>query len=250
MTDKTVTAAMIAIGDELLSGRTKDKNIAHLADVLTTAGIELREVRIVSDDEDAIVAAINDLRPRFTYVFTSGGIGPTHDDITADAVAKAFDLPCEHDAEAVDLLTRAYRTRGLEVTDARMRMARMPRGATHIHNPVSTAPGFTVENVHVMAGVPSIFQAMLDTLLPDLESGAVVYSKAVDCPYGEGTIGEELGTIQQAHPDTVIGSYPRFDGESYSTQIVVRSRNEAAIDAAVADVTAMLDRIRAARVAR
>ncbi len=242
-----VTAAMIAIGDELLSGRTKDKNIGHLADMLTAAGIDLMEVRIVGDAETAIVAAVNDLRPRFTYVFTSGGIGPTHDDITAEAVSKAFGLPCEHDEKAMEMMGAVYRSRDMEFTEARMRMARMPRGAVHIRNPVSTAPGFTIGNVHVMAGVPAIFQAMLDTLLPTLQTGVAIQSVTIDCPYGEGTIGEELGAIQNSHPDTVIGSYPRFDGETYSTQIVVRGRDRPAIDAAAHDVHAMLDRIRTAR---
>jgi molybdenum cofactor synthesis domain-containing protein len=238
---------MIAIGDELLSGRTKDKNIAHLADMLTTAGIDLMEVRIVGDDEAAIVAAVNELRPRFTYVFTSGGIGPTHDDITAEAVSKAFGLPCVHDQKAMDLMGAVYKSRNMDFTEARMRMARMPQGSVHIRNPVSTAPGFTIENVHVMAGVPSIFQAMLDTLLPTLETGVVIQSTTIDCPYGEGTIGAELGTIQDAHKSTVIGSYPRFDGETYSTQIVVRGRDSAAIERAAEDVRAMLEHIRASR---
>ena len=247
MSQKVVTAAMIAIGDELLSGRTKDKNIAHLADMLTAVGIDLMEVRIVGDDEAAIVRAINELRPRYTYVFTSGGIGPTHDDITADAVSKAFDLPCEHDARAMEMMGAVYKERGMEFTEARMRMARMPRGASHIRNPVSTAPGFTIGNVHVMAGMPSIFQAMLDTLLPTLETGAVLQSTAIDCPYGEGTIGDDLATIQDDHKQTVIGSYPRFDGETYSTQIVIRGRETDAIEAAAADVRAMFERIRAAK---
>lgn len=247
MSQSRVTAAMIAIGDELLSGRTKDKNISHLADMLTTAGIDLMEVRIIGDDETAIIAAINDLRPRYTYVFTSGGIGPTHDDITAEAVSKAFDLPCEHDEKAMEIMGAVYQSRSLEFTDARMRMARMPRGSKHIRNPVSTAPGFTIENVHVMAGVPSIFQAMLDTLLPTLQTGVAIQSVAIDCPYGEGTIGEALGAIQQSHSSTVIGSYPRFDGETYSTQIVVRGRERDAIDAAALDVHTMLDRIKKAK---
>lgn len=247
MSKNVVTAAMIAIGDELLSGRTKDKNIAHLADMLTATGIDLMEVRIVGDEQDAIVRAVNELRPRYTYVFTSGGIGPTHDDITADAISKAFDLPCEHDQKAMDMMGAVYKDRGMEFTEARMRMARMPRGASHIRNPVSTAPGFTIGNVHVMAGVPSIFQAMLDTLLPTLETGTVLQSTAINCPYGEGTIGEDLATIQEDHKQTVIGSYPRFDGETYSTQIVIRGREPEAIEAAAVDVRAMLDRIRAAK---
>src|SRR6478752_7106157 len=162
--DHIVTAAMLAIGDELLSGRTKDKNIGHLADVLQLAAIDLKEVRIVADDEGAIVAALNALRGAYDYVFTSGGIGPTHDDITADAIAKAFGVACEHDADAMRLLGEMYARRGLEFTEARQRMARMPVGAAHIDNPVSTAPGFHISNVFVMAGVPQVFQAMLDNV--------------------------------------------------------------------------------------
>ena len=238
---KTVTAAMLAIGDELLSGRTKDKNIGHLAEVLTLKGIDLREVRIVADDEAAIVGALNALRVHYTYVFTSGGIGPTHDDITADAIAKAFGVPIDHDPRAMKLLGDHYAARGLEFTDARKRMARIPDGADLIDNPVSIAPGFRIGNVHVMAGVPSIFQAMLDSIGPMLVGGDKLISKSVDCPFGEGDIGVALGEIQQGHPDTAIGSYPRFDGKSYSTQIVIRGRDESAVLAAEEAVRSMLD---------
>ena len=238
---KTVTAAMLAIGDELLSGRTKDRNIGYLADFLTLKGIDLKEVRIVADDQAAIVGALNALRERYTYVFTSGGIGPTHDDITADAVAAAFGVAIGHDPRAMELLAAHCAARGLEFTDARKRMARIPDGAGLIDNPVSVAPGFTIGNVHVMAGVPSIFEAMLDTVGPTLEGGAPVISKSVDCAFGEGDYGVALGEIQQAHPDTAIGSYPRFDGKSYSTQIVIRGRSEAVVLAAEQAVRAMLD---------
>ena len=174
-----VTAAMVVIGDEILSGRTKDKNIGHLAEMLTAVGIDLKEVRIVADEMDAIVEAINTLRARNDYVFTTGGIGPTHDDITADAVSAAFGLPCEHDEKAMALLAAVYKKRDMEFTEARKRMARMPRGAAHIDNPVSTAPGFVIGNVHVMAGVPSIFQAMLDNVMPTLKTGAKLMSNAI-----------------------------------------------------------------------
>lgn len=235
-----VTAAMLAIGDELLSGRTKDRNIAHLAETLTVAGIDLREARIVPDEEDAIVEALNALRRRHTYVFTSGGIGPTHDDITADAVAKAFGVACRHDPAAMELLAEHYATRGMEFTEARQRMARMPAGAVHIENRVSKAPGFVIGNVHVMAGVPSVFQAMLDAVLPTLRTGARILSRSVDCPFGEGDIGVALAAVQKAHPDVSIGSYPRFTGERFSTQIVIRSRDSAALAAAEEAVKAMV----------
>lgn len=238
-----VTAAMLAIGDELLSGRTKDKNIGHLADVMTMSGIDLKEVRIVADEEGDIVEALNALRRRYDYVFTSGGIGPTHDDITADAVSAAFGLPCEHDAEAMRLLGDMYRTREMEFTDARKRMARMPRGAAHIANPVSVAPGFIVDNVYVMAGVPQVFQAMLDNVIPTLKTGSKILSHAVSSPYGEGDIGTLLANVQKAHPETSIGSYPRYDGKKFSTEIVVRARDVAAVDAAAQDVAAMIESI-------
>lgn len=240
----TVTAAMLAIGDELLSGRTRDKNIGHAAHMLTLSGIDLKEVRIVPDDEEEIVAALNALRARHTYVLTSGGIGPTHDDLTADAVSKAFGLPCVHDAKALALLAAMYERRGMEFTETRRRMARMPEGARHIPNPVSTAPGFVIGNVYVMAGVPQVFEAMLDQVLPTLSHGRKMLSASIDSPFGEGEIGLRLGAIQKAHPETSIGSYPRFSGGGFSTELIVRARDEAALEAAAADVRAMIEAIR------
>lgn len=248
MTNETiVTAAMLAIGDELLSGRTKDKNIGHLADMLTLSAIDLKEVRIVGDEEDEIVAALNALRSKYDYVFTSGGIGPTHDDITADAVSKAFGLTCEYNAEAMTLLGDMYARREVEFTDARKRMARMPVGSRHIPNPVSTAPGFVIGNVHVMAGVPQVFQAMVDAVIPTLRTGQAVISLAIACPYGEGDIGTPLAAIQKTHPQTSIGSYPRYVGQSFSTEIVVRGRSQDVVDAAGAEVRAMIETIREAK---
>jgi molybdenum cofactor synthesis domain-containing protein len=247
MTQQIVTAAILAIGDELLSGRTKDKNIGHLADMLLLAGIDLKEVRIVADEEDAIVEALNALRTKYDYVFTSGGIGPTHDDITADAVSKAFGVACHHDEKAMALLGEMYKRREMEFTEARQRMARMPVGATHIPNPVSTAPGFVIGNVYVMAGVPEVFQAMVDAVIPTLRTGTPVLSLAISCPYGEGDIGTPLAAIQKAHPETSIGSYPRYVGQKFSTEIVVRGRSQAVIDAAGADVAAMIEGIRRER---
>lgn len=237
---QAVRAAMLAIGDELLSGRTKDRNIGHLADVLTAAGIDLKEVRIVPDEEDAIVAALNALRAYYDYVFTSGGIGPTHDDITADAVSTAFGVPCIHDETALKLLGDNYARRGLEFTESRKRMARMPQGSQHIPNPVSTAPGFHIGNVYVMAGVPSVFQAMLDNVLPTLRTGRKLFSKAVECPFGEGVIGAPLAAIQQENPETVIGSYPKFENGRFSTELVVRGSDMEKIDRAVAAIEHMI----------
>jgi molybdenum cofactor synthesis domain-containing protein len=235
-----VTAAMVVIGDEILSGRTKDRNIGHLADIMTAIGIDLKEVRIVPDEEDEIVAAINALRARYTYVFTTGGIGPTHDDITADAVAKAFGVPCEYDAKAYAMLEESYSQRAMDFTEARKRMARMPRGAEHIANPVSIAPGFRIGNVHVMAGVPAIFQAMLDNVVPTLKTGTKLLSATVQCPFGEGTIGGPLAAIQKAHPDTIIGSYPKYLDGKFWTELVVRAREATALEAARAEVEAMV----------
>ncbi len=239
------TAAMLAIGDELLSGRTKDRNIAHLASVLTLTGIDLKEVRIVADDQGAIVDALNALRGRYDHVFTSGGIGPTHDDITAEAVTLAFGLPLIQHPEAMDRLARHYASRDLPFTEARMRMARTPEGATLIDNPVSVAPGFQVGNVFVMAGVPGIFTAMLDNVLPTLPGGPVMQSASVACPFGEGDIGGPLAEIQRQHPGTAIGSYPRFDGQRYSTELVIRSRDADALSAAREAVEAMIDGLKA-----
>jgi molybdenum cofactor synthesis domain-containing protein len=236
-----MTAAMIVIGDEILSGRTKDRNIGHLADVMTAIGIDLKEVRIVPDDEDDIVAAVNALRARYAYVFTTGGIGPTHDDITADSMAAAFGVPCEYDPASYELLATHYAGRGLEFNEARKRMARMPRGATAIANPVSVAPGFRIGNVHVMAGVPAIFQAMLDNVVPTLKTGQKLVSATIHCPYGEGVIGGPLGEIQKSHPDTIIGSYPKYLDGSFWTELVVRARSPQALEAARAEVQALVD---------
>ncbi|MDF1609844.1 molybdopterin-binding protein [Hoeflea sp. YIM 152468] len=244
---RTVTAAALAIGDELLSGRTRDKNIGHLAELLTAAGIVLEEVRIVPDEQSRIVEALNALRTRYDYVFTSGGIGPTHDDITADAIAAAFDVECTYDAAAMALLSAHYADRGLELTPARQRMARMPVGSRHIDNPVSCAPGFIIGNVHVMAGVPSVFQAMLDTVLPQLNVGVKLLSDKVSCPYGEGDIGDPLAAIAKAHRQVSIGSYPRFSGAGFSTEIVIRCRDAAAIATARREIEAMLSEIAAKR---
>lgn len=240
-----ITAAMIVIGDEILSGRTKDRNIGFVADYLTNMGIDLKEVRIVSDEQSDIVEAVNNLRARYTYVFTSGGIGPTHDDITADAVSAAFGLECTHHPEAMKLMEENYATRDMEFTEARKRMARTPVGAKLIDNPVSKAPGFNVENVYVMAGVPMVMQAMMDSIAPTLQAGNKIISATVDCPFGEGDIGAPLGTIQTENPDTMLGSYPRFENGKYSTQIVVRSRDAARVETVSALVQLMVDELRA-----
>jgi molybdenum cofactor synthesis domain-containing protein len=241
-----VTAGLLVIGDEILSGRTKDKNIGYTAEYLTAIGIELREVRVVADDEAAIVEALNAMRARYTYVFTTGGIGPTHDDITADSVAKAFGVTIDHDPRAVAILKAALAARGIELNESRLRMARIPAGADLVVNKVSNAPGFWIGNVIVMAGVPAIMQAMLDEVAPKLRTGGKVLSETVRADAREGDIGTELGEIAKAHPDVTIGSYPFFDDKrGPNTNVVVRSRDPQKLAAAKAAVEAMLKQVRA-----
>jgi molybdenum cofactor synthesis domain-containing protein len=242
-----ITAAVLVIGDEILSGRTKDRNIGYIAEYLTNIGIDLREVRIVPDIEAEIVAAVNALRHRYTHVFTTGGIGPTHDDITADSIARAFGVSIDVDERAVAMLLE--RIPKADLNEARLRMARIPSGATLIENSVSRAPGFSIGNVHVMAGVPAIMQAMMDALAPRLVTGAKMISRSIIAGMREGDYGAPLAAVQKAHPGTVIGSYPSFVDGVPTTMIVVRSRDEARLDAAEAAVKAMLDEVRA-RLAR
>jgi molybdenum cofactor synthesis domain-containing protein len=242
-----VTAAILVIGDEILSGRTKDKNIGYIAEYMTAIGIDLKEVRVVADDEAAIVEALNALRSRYTYVFTTGGIGPTHDDITADCVAKAFGVPIDHDPRAVKIMQERFAAMGTEMNEARMRMTRIPAGADLVLNKVSAAPGFWIGNVIVMAGVPSIMQAMLDEVAPKLATGAKVLSETVRADLREGDIGTELGQIARAHPDVTIGSYPFFDEKrGPNTNVVLRGRDAAKLAAATAAVQDMLAKVRAA----
>jgi molybdenum cofactor synthesis domain-containing protein len=241
-----VTAAVLVIGDEILSGRTKDKNIGYIADYLTAIGIDLKEVRVVSDDESAIVDALNALRAKYTYVFTTGGIGPTHDDITADCVAKAFGVPIDYDPRAVAILKERMAKIGTEMNEARMRMTRIPKGADLVLNKVSGAPGFWIENVIVMAGVPSIMQAMLDEAAPKLKTGAKLLSETIRADAKEGDVGTELGLVAKAHPEAIIGSYPFFDEKlGPNTNIVVRSRDAGKLAQAKAAVIGMLDKVKA-----
>jgi molybdenum cofactor synthesis domain-containing protein len=241
-----VTAAVLVIGDEILSGRTKDKNIGYVADFLTALGIDLKEVRVVSDDEDAIVAALNALRHKYTYVFTTGGIGPTHDDITADCVAKAFGVALPYHPEAVAILKERLAKTGGELNEARMRMARIPEGAQLVVNKVSGAPGFWIGNVITMAGVPAIMQAMLDEVAPKLKTGAKLLSATIRADAKEGDVGTELGVIAKAHPGALIGSYPFFDEKlGPNTNIVVRSRDPEQLARVKAAVEQMLVTVRA-----
>jgi len=241
-----VTAAVLVIGDEILSGRTKDKNIGYIADYLTAIGIDLKEVRVVSDDESAIVEALNALRAKFTYVFTTGGIGPTHDDITADCIAKAFGVALPYHPEAVAILKERLAKTGGELNEARMRMARIPEGAALVVNKVSGAPGFWIGNVITMAGIPTVMQSMLDEVAPKLKTGTKLISVTIRADAKEGDVGTELGAIAKAHPDTIIGSYPFFDDKiGPNTNIVVRSRDAEKLAAAKTAVEGMLVSVKA-----
>jgi molybdenum cofactor synthesis domain-containing protein len=243
---EVVTAALLVIGDEILSGRTKDKNIGYTADFLTAIGIDLKEVRVVPDEEPEIVAALNALRARHTYVFTTGGIGPTHDDITADAVAKAFGVSIDYHPGAVEILRARLAHTGGTMNEARMRMTRLPAGAELVLNKISGAPGFWIGNVIVMAGIPQVMQAMLDYVAPKLRTGAKILSETVLADCREGDIGTELGAIAKAHAGVVIGSYPFMDEKGRANaHIVMRSRDPQKLAAVKAAVEAMLKRVRA-----
>ena len=243
---KKITAAVLVIGDEILSGRTKDKNIGYIADFCTNVGIDLSEVRIVPDVEDEIVAAVNALRARYTYVFTTGGIGPTHDDITADAVAKAFGVEIGENPEVIEMLLTRIKPEDLNA--ARRRMARIPHGAQLVRNQVSTAPGFWIGNVIVMAGVPSIMQSMMDAVADKLETGAKMIIETIDAGgIPEGAYAAGLGEIAAAQGELSIGSYPSFLDGKFRNQIVVRGKDAGAVAMGVDRVEALLKSLRAAR---
>ena len=232
------TAAMLVIGDEILSGRTRDANMHYLAGELTAAGIDLREARVVSDDAEAIQTAVRQLSKAHDHLFTSGGIGPTHDDITADCVAAALGASIGVRADALAILQAHYDRQGIEMNEARQRMARIPDGAALIDNPVSAAPGFSLGNVHVMAGVPSIFRAMVEGLLPSLASGEPVRSESIRVSLPEGEIAGPLGQIATEFPELSFGSYPFKNDQGYGANIVVRGVSKPELDRAV-------DRLRA-----
>jgi molybdenum cofactor synthesis domain-containing protein len=231
------TAAMLVIGDEILSGRTRDSNMHFLAQELTRIGITLREARVVADVNADIVAAVRALSAAQTHVFTSGGIGPTHDDITADAIAEAMGVTISHRADAMALLQAHYDRAGLPFNEARQRMARIPEGATLIDNPVSTAPGFTLGNVHVMAGVPNIFQAMVASVLPKLTGGAPLLSQSLRVNRGEGEIAGPFGALAAEYPDLSMGSYPFIQNGAHGTNLVIRGTDPALLDAAMVRLT-------------
>lgn len=233
------TAAMLVIGDEILSGRTRDSNLHYLAGALTEHGITLAEARVVADDHAVIVAAVNDLRGKYDHLFTSGGIGPTHDDITADAIATAFGVAITKRADAMALLGAHYARQSMDFNEARQRMARIPDGAVLIENPVSVAPGFTLGNTHVMAGVPRIFEAMLASILPGLTGGAPLLTQSLRVNRGEGDIATDFSALAAEYSDLSMGSYPfTLDGK-YGTNLVIRGTDAARVDEAMARLTAM-----------
>ena len=224
------TAAVLVIGDEILSGRTQDTNTNTIARFLSALGIDLMEARVVGDIEDEIVAALNALRARYTYVFTTGGIGPTHDDITADAVAKAFGVGIDYHPEALEVL--AARFKPGEFNEMRKRMARVPLGGALVKNKVSLAPGFQIENVFVMAGVPIIMRAMLEDLAPKLSRGRIVHAVTISASIAEGSIAAELARLQTESPLVSIGSYPWYRQDGFGVQLVARGRDAAAVEKA------------------
>lgn len=235
------SAAMLVIGDEILSGRTRDANMHFLAGQLTERGIDLKEVRVVSDDPDAIIAAVKALSQGHDNVFTSGGIGPTHDDITADCIAAVFGAAIDVRDDARALLQAHYDRSGQELNAARLRMARIPDGAKLIDNPVSTAPGFSLENVHVMAGVPSVFQAMVASILPTLTGGAPLLSRTLRLVRGEGDIAGPLGAFASDYPMLSVGSYPFQKDGVYGSNIVVRGSDAQQLDQAMAALAAIFE---------
>jgi molybdenum cofactor synthesis domain-containing protein len=236
------TAAILVIGDEILSGRTKDQNIGVIADHLIELGIDLKEVRIVADDEADIITALNALRKRYDYVFTTGGIGPTHDDITADSVAKAFKVHIGRDARAVALMEAYYAGRSIALTDARLRMARIPEGATLIHNSVSAAPGFMIGNVIVMAGVPAIMRVMLDDATQYLPRGPKIESRTLEIARPEGEIADLFRSHASAYADVAMGSYPQRKDGRLSTQLVLRSADVGRLEVATSALVEKLSK--------
>ncbi|HKU98202.1 MAG TPA: molybdopterin-binding protein [Vineibacter sp.] len=242
--DKVVTACLVIIGNEILSGRTRDANLPFLSTELNKIGVRLMECRVIPDVEDVIVATVNEVRRKFDYVFTTGGIGPTHDDITADAIAKAFGVGISEHPEAVDRLTRYYADPAL-FTPPRRRMARIPHGGTLVDNPVSVAPGFRMENVFTFAGVPMIVEGMFTAMKHLLVGGRPVISRTIRCSQPEGFIAEKLGAVQDRHPETEIGSYPAFRQGKPSVSLIVRGTDPASVQAAVDHLIEALTELKA-----
>ena len=239
--EKTVRAALIVIGNEILSGRTQDANLQHLAKELNSVGVILSEARVIPDDETMIVDTVNTMRAIYDYVFTTGGIGPTHDDITAECIAKAFGLPLIRNVEAEDLMKAHYESTGRELNEARLRMANTPEGAALVKNPISTAPGFRIENVYVLAGVPMVMQAMVENLKPELIGGKTMLSRAVASYIGEGNMAAGLSALQDKYWALDIGSYPFYKaGNRFGTTIVLRHTDASLLETALQEVASLM----------
>ena len=238
--EKIYTACVLVIGNEILSGRTKDANLAWLAEKLNEAGIRLREARVVADVEEDIVRAVNEVRGRYDYVFTTGGIGPTHDDITADCIAKAFGLKLYEHPEALARLAAGYANPAVDLNAARRRMARVPEGGTLIDNPVSRAPGFQIGNVYVMAGIPRVMQAMFDSIRHRLKGGKPMLSRQIAAELPEGRIAEGLTALQHRYSDLEIGSYPFNRMGKVGSAIVLRGTDRSRIDAAAEELKKLM----------
>jgi molybdenum cofactor synthesis domain-containing protein len=248
MTETRVTAAVLIIGDEILSGRTQDTNLNFIAKYLGTYGVDLAEARVVPDIKDDIIAALNALRARYDYVITTGGIGPTHDDITADCVAEAFGVELYEHPEIIAMMQSRWQG---ELNAARRRMARVPQGGSLVKNGVQGPPGFQIGNVFVLAGVPAVMRSMMDDVVPRLRTGAVVIARTVRVEgAGEGVIAEPLASLAKAHPELSIGSYPFFGPQGYGSNLVVRGRDGAAVEQTVDDLIAALADIGAKSIAR
>ena len=239
MSEQLITAAILIIGDEILSGRTQDTNIAYIANTLAKKGIDILEVRIIKDDETAIIFAVNELRSKHTYLFTTGGIGGTHDDITTPSIAKAFNLPLVENKKARQIIEDRY---GSPLNAHFISMTLMPKGAQLIANSLSKVPSFYIDNVYVLAGMPSVMKVMLDDIMPKLKSGQKIYSNALTSGALEGMISQDLATIQSAFTSVSIGSYPFYDDRKKGTTLILRSRDKMALKQATKETLTMLYR--------
>lgn len=237
------TACIVVIGNEILSGRTQDANINYIAKKLGASGIPVQEVRIIPDVPDVIVKTINEVRAKFTYIFTTGGIGPTHDDITAECIAQAFGVPLEHNAEALAILTEYYKAIGKEFNEARMRMAHAPKGASVLTNPVGKFPGFKIENVHILPGVPQVMQNIFDNLLSSLSGGPPIVMHIVTCDVREGDLAEDLRAIALRYPTIDIGSYPGVRNDQFVTQLICKGSDAEMVATAGREVAEMAARL-------
>jgi molybdenum cofactor synthesis domain-containing protein len=238
--EKIVTACVVIIGNEILSGRTQDTNLAYIAQGLNEVGVTLREARVIPDIAEVIIATINEMRAKYDYVFTTGGIGPTHDDITSESIARAFGVPWTLHPEAHELMVARYRQQGVELNEARLRMAHTPEGASLIRNPVSGAPGFRIGNVFIMAGIPRVMQGMFDSAKQELKGGRPMLSRSIACHLPEGIIAKGLGEIQGRYPDLDIGSYPFYRTGAFGTSLVLRGRDAERLAAGTEEVVALV----------